>query len=282
MPFGLASAVKCITRMTKPLCSYIADNGIRHSIYTDDRNALERTLLELLAKLQIVLKILDNAGFVISAKKTDTAETVGQVKLYLGFVIDSQKMQLRVTEEKMKDIKQALEEITQELEKLIQAKKVAKAVGKLVAAEPAFGPVVQLLSRAAQAELAEATQVSWRVTMMLSKEARQSLKIMTDMLEGYNGFPIKNMATAKRLDCFIEPSKEAGKKEAPAPFLRLQDTVPRTTLAGDASVVGTCALEVGNQDSKFFTQSLLTPQEQTLSSGQRELLTVLRALQKET
>ena len=33
MPFGLASAVHLITRMTKPLCSYIAKNGIRHSIY---------------------------------------------------------------------------------------------------------------------------------------------------------------------------------------------------------------------------------------------------------
>ena len=57
MPFGLASAVKCIT---KPLCSYLASQGIRHSIYIDDGNTLARTLLLALAHLLIVLDALDH------------------------------------------------------------------------------------------------------------------------------------------------------------------------------------------------------------------------------
>ena len=59
MPFGLASAVKCITRVTKPLCCYLASRGIRHSIYIDDGNALARTLALLLKHLAIILEALD-------------------------------------------------------------------------------------------------------------------------------------------------------------------------------------------------------------------------------
>ena len=54
----------------------------------------------------------------------------------------------------------------------IRAKAVAKAIGKLVATEAALGPIVQLLSRAAQHELAQATEQSWKVRLQLTEQAR--------------------------------------------------------------------------------------------------------------
>ena len=36
MPFGLATATHCLTRLTKPICIYITRNGIRHTIFIDD------------------------------------------------------------------------------------------------------------------------------------------------------------------------------------------------------------------------------------------------------
>ena len=111
MPFGLASAVKCITRMTKPLCGYISSKGIRHSIYIDDGNVLARALALVIAHLAFVLDALKQAGFVVSEGKTDTAETVSQVKLYPGFVLDLQKMIVRVSEEKLMDLRKVLQEV---------------------------------------------------------------------------------------------------------------------------------------------------------------------------
>ena len=100
-------------------------------------------------------------------------------------------------------------------------------------------------------------------------------------LEFYNGYPIKNLATAKRLDTFLTPSKETAEKEAPAQLLRVQETASKPRIiAGDASAVATCALEVDGNEG-FFTQYELSPEERNFSSGQRELLTVLRALQTE-
>ena len=251
MPFGLASAVKCITRMTKPLCGYISSQGIRHSIYIDDGNVLARALALVIAHLAFVLDALKKAGFVISEGKTDTAETVSQVKLYLGFVLDSQKMMVRISEEKLTDLRKALLEVT-ESRGLIKAKTLAKAIGKLVAAEPALGPTVQLLSRVAQNELAQITEErGWNVFMQVSDQAKESLAEMERELEFYNGYPVKNLATAKRLDTFIAPSQETGDKEAPAMLLQVQDTTRPRVIAGDASAVATCALEVGGTEGFF-------------------------------
>ena len=165
----------------------------------------------------------------------------------------------------------------------IKAKALTKGIGKLVATEPALGPIVQLLSRAAQFELAKATEErGWSTRLMLSTEAIDSLQEMEGTLEHYNGYPIKNMATAKKLDHFVEASDETEGREAPTQLLRLQSTAKRyRAVAGDASAVATCTLKVGNDDTKFFTQSTLTAEERQQSSGQRELLTILRTLQQE-
>ena len=171
MPFGLASAVKCITRMTKPLCSYISQQGIRHSIYIDDGNILARTLALVLEHLKIVLDALGKAGFVISESKTDTADTVSQVKLYLGFIIDSKQMLIKISDEKLRDVRSALTRVIGGGS--LRAKTVAKAIGKLIATEAALGPVVQLLSRAAQYELALATEQSWKDQLQLTQQASQ-------------------------------------------------------------------------------------------------------------
>ena len=186
MPFGLASAVKCITRITRPLCCYLASKGIRHSIYIDDGNALARTLALLLQHLETILDALDRAGFVISKEKTDSEETVGQVKVYLGFEVDSIKMQVRVKKEKIDDAKEAIRAVASEQAGAKKAKLVARAIGKVVAMETAMGPVVQLLSRCAQAELAQATEESWSGTMQLSDQAKLGLRQLADSLESYN------------------------------------------------------------------------------------------------
>ena len=116
--------------------------------------------------------------------------------------------------------------------------------------------------------------------MTLSRDARDNLRELEGSLEEFNGYPIKNLGTAKRLDSFIASSDKTADKEAPAALLKMLDTASRRTMAGDTSTIATCALEIG-QESRFFTQNLLSKEERKLSSGQRELLTVLRPLQQE-
>ena len=241
---------------------------------------MARALAIAIAHLEFVLKTLKQAGFVISEGKTDSADSIAQTKLYLGFMIDSTTMTLQIAPEKVQDLRQALRTITQNPGRMLKAKTIAKTVGKLVAAEPALGPVVQLLSRTVQGELAAATEErGWSGWVEVSPEARESLHHMEEQLESFDGYPIKNLGTAKRLDSFVTASKETEGKEAPAQLLRIQETAYKVVV-GDASAVATCALEIG-QAATFFTQNELSIEERKMSSGQRELLTVLRALQQE-
>ena len=105
---------------------------------------------------------------------------------------------------------------------------------------------------------------------------------MSELMEDYNGYPIKNIATARRLEAYIQPSRETAEKEAPQMMLKLsgkQGEQP-IVMAGDASAVATCALQV-KEGADYFNQNILQPQERQMSSGQRELLTILKALRQD-
>ena len=106
--------------------------------------------------------------------------------------------------------------------------------------------------------MAEVTErLGWNVWMELSEQANQSLRSMHDKIEDYNGYPITNLSTAKRLDTFIGASKETGERNAPTPLLRISSNTEYKVIAGDASAVATCALEIGGKED-FFTQGVLS------------------------
>ena len=143
MPFGLASATKCLARMTKPICALLAKNGIRHSLYIDDEkiNAPKHLIKE---HLQLTLDTLKQAGFVVASSKTDSADSVSTRKGYLGFVIDSQDLTVHASEEKLEATKTAVQEILDDNGVTPTAKQVASVLGKILALEIATGPIVQL------------------------------------------------------------------------------------------------------------------------------------------
>ena len=99
MPFGLATATKCLACMTKPICALLARNGKRHSLYIDDGKInTPRHLIK--AHLRFTLEALKNAGFIIAENKTDDEGSASSAKEYLGFKIDSEEMKVYALEEK--------------------------------------------------------------------------------------------------------------------------------------------------------------------------------------
>ena len=205
MPFGLASATHCLARLTKPICAFLAKEGIWNTIYIDD--GWIPALLKFLAQQNLLrtLHVLKQAGFVISEDKADSTDMVSQTKEYLGFIIDSLQMIVSAPQRKIDECRSLLIEAVREAE--MPAKKLAKALGKVLALEIATGPVVQLLSRVAQAELAETVEAAhWSVTVRLSGEAKEALELLAACLPDFNGYPIRNEATAVPLNKFISES----------------------------------------------------------------------------
>ena len=62
LPFGLGSAVHCITKMFKPINAYLHNLGIRHTIFIDDRRSLATSENEAEKIRQITYNTLDKAA----------------------------------------------------------------------------------------------------------------------------------------------------------------------------------------------------------------------------
>ena len=276
MPFGLATATQCLARVTKAICRYAAVHGIRNSLYIDDGRIGAATKELCVAQLEEMLSIWTRAGFVIASDKTDTAETVSQIKPYLGFVIDSRSMTVSASARKLESVKQALEEFLLH-PGTVTAKELASVVGKMVAMEPAFGPVVQLLTRTAQQELTAAVvNKGWKSRLLISEQTRKCLSTFACHMGHMNGTLIPCLHNAIALESVLDPSPFTKNRSLIA---TASDLCAASVMASDASDVGHCHYSV-KHGSVIFHQGKFTAEEASCSSGHRELLAVLKALRQ--
>ena len=89
LPFGLATAAQVLARMTKPVCVFLASQGIKFPLYIDDGDVFAASHELCCSHLSTVLGTFAKTGFVISSSKTDKPEDISQIKSYLGFIINT-------------------------------------------------------------------------------------------------------------------------------------------------------------------------------------------------
>ena len=257
-------------RLTKPIVILLAGEGIRISIYIDDGWILA-LLRELAAQyLARTLQVLESAGFVVSKEKSDTPADISQIKRRLGFLVDSTTMIISASTEKLAAISDLVHQTLQSPS--YPARSVAKLTGKLIALRPALGPVVFVLCRLAQSELAAFTDNHpWSAKMLLSHEASSALLLLADSLLSFNGYPIRNESTAKPLSSFLGESAEVQGRSV------YGINSVSAIYASDASTAASCTYDV-RSSTRIFHQAPFSVQESALSSGHRELLAVHSAL----
>jgi hypothetical protein len=100
LPFGLGSAVHCMTKIFKPLNAYFHSLGIRHSIFIDDGRILSATPEGAENDRKVVYETLKKAGWTVEEEKSDGEGEASQIKEYLGFIIDTHQMSVRIKEDK--------------------------------------------------------------------------------------------------------------------------------------------------------------------------------------
>lgn len=254
LPFGVKSAAHAITRLLRPLMLYFHAHGIRISMYIDDGRICCKSLLLAKDQYAFVLATLQAAGFVLSFPKSDTLHTISQIKPYLGFVLDSVQMKIFVSDAKLADV---LHHVNVLLTRSKPSLKSASSVlGKIVALQPALGPICHVLTRALywDVDLAQ-TSWSWKGFFRPSQDATTALLLFTRLASSYNGFPVRRQEHYRNLH-----------------YLADHQLLP--VMAGDASANMVCSYS-----SSIYFQQMLTTAEEGLSSGHRELLTVLYTLQ---
>ena len=82
LPFGLCTAPFVFTKLTRPLAAFLRLRGIQAMFYLDNILILRRSHQECLRFVQLALKTLQQAGFLITWKKS--CLTLSQRFLFLG------------------------------------------------------------------------------------------------------------------------------------------------------------------------------------------------------
>lgn len=275
LPFGLSSAVHCLTKLFKPVNAYIHEKGIRHSIYLDDGRIVAQTIQKAEEQRIFVYKVLKSSGWILEVEKSDRKEDIAQSKEYLGFIIDTTSMTVRLQEAKKRRIlQQVLETILNGFQP-IPARELAGILGKMVATEPALGPIVVMTARASYSVLEEATQKrGWGTKLVMSKEALDGLKFFAENFSEFDNSPIRSASTEISVLSIIGPPSSFIKSSFVANHVRTDD---EKIWASDASGYATCAYSI--KGDHLYFRGILNENERMLSSGHRELLAVRKTLE---
>jgi hypothetical protein len=111
MCFGLSSAPRIFTKVTKPLRASLRDQGVRLSSYIDDHLVLHSAAEGCSSDVAKCMNLLHRAGFICNEK---CSLTPSQRFVYLGVVIDTVAMKFFLTDEKRRRISSSLAAMLQQ------------------------------------------------------------------------------------------------------------------------------------------------------------------------
>jgi hypothetical protein len=255
--------------------AYIHEKGIRHSIYLDDGRIVAETKCKAEDQRTFVYKVLKSSGWILEVEKSDKDGDANQSKEYLGFIIDTASMTVRLQEAKKQRILQQVSETISHGSKSFPAKELAGTIGKIVATEPALGPIVVIAARASYAVLEEATQRrGWNSSLVMSKEAQDGLQFFVDNCSEFDNSPIRSAATEISVLSIIGPPSSFMKSSFVANHVRTNE---EKIWASDASGYATCAYSI--KGDHLYFRGILNEDERMLSSGHRELLAVAKTME---
>ena len=98
LPFGLSSALRVFTKFLKPVVGLLRRQGIRLVIFLDDMLVLAQAKGDLVAWMDQIAQLFSLLGLSVNLEKSQL--TPAQQIQFLGFLIDSQNLRIRLTQEK--------------------------------------------------------------------------------------------------------------------------------------------------------------------------------------
>ena len=102
LPFGLSSAPRVFTKLLESVLARLRHQGVRLVMYLDDMLVMSQSREELGRQLAQITSLLESLGFVVNKDKSQLLPV--QTIQYLGFLVNSREMKIRLTEEKIVQI----------------------------------------------------------------------------------------------------------------------------------------------------------------------------------
>ena len=133
MPNGLASAPRVWTKLLKPVFSHLRKIGFANVAYIDDSFLQGDSYHDCSQNIDTTAHLLDSLGLTIHPSKSVLVPT--QEITFLGFVLNSVLMTVRLTEEKANSLVHCCIMLLRKSK--VTIRELAQAIGKMVACEPA-------------------------------------------------------------------------------------------------------------------------------------------------
>ena len=185
LPFGLCTAPRVFTKVLKPAIELLRSVGIRLVIYMDDMLIMAHSKEMLREHVYQVLFLLENLGFIVNSKKSLLSPS--QEIEFLGMIVNSQTMEIKLPGQKIKKIKQEARQILDHPRP--SAQEVSQLLGKLNATSPAL-QMAPLFCRALQTCLKQAlapNPLNYQAIVKISHQAREDLEWWEQHLISWNG-----------------------------------------------------------------------------------------------
>jgi len=272
LPFGLASAVHAITKIFKPILAYVHEKGIKLSLYIDDGRFLSKNLAEANSHRELIYDVLNQAGWQISKEKSDGPGEAACIKEYLGFTIDTQKMQVSISESKILKLEKSILEAVNL--KFLHIKHLSKIQGKIISLIPSHGFVARVATKSGYCLIENHTkEFGWSGMASLDQSTIDEWNFFVGNIRVANGTPIRSNLNDIKISTILENPVTNQKL---VPHVR---SMNEKVMISDASSFKVVAYDLNNSD-KSELDVAFSAEEKTLSSGLRELLAVRKTINK--
>ena len=133
LPNGLGCGPRKFTKLLKPVLSTLREEGTTIAAYIDDLITLARSWEKCSNNICVISSLLDELGFVVHPEKSVFTPT--QVLEYLGFIINSLEMTVRLTPTKSQGIIKLCHQVLNS--PVCTIREVAQLLGKFTSSFPA-------------------------------------------------------------------------------------------------------------------------------------------------
>ena len=271
MQFGISPAVFVVTKLLVPVRNYFRALNIRYNLFIDDSIICCKCPELATQQIEFVMLVFKLLGWKINLQKSSLVPS--QKVIYLGFRIDSVLLKYFYPEKKLIEVKELISEILKLARNAqeIKVKFVAKLLGKLCSMSKSHGMITSIFSRKCQHIVGKSVYYrGWDTSCLLDSHAQIELTFLFENLEKFNGRKI--FKTKKSIKIF---SKEYFSEE----FLEDRDYDDPNIFISDASASKSFIYN-SNETFDLVEDFMFTEQERSYASGHRELLSIVKTLEK--
>ena len=194
LPNGLSTGPRVFTKLLKPMYSALRKLGHTNVAYIDDSFLQSDTYEECVKNISDTLQLADDLGFTVHKTKSVVIPT--QTIIFVGFLICSVSMTVKIPPEKCANMIHLFEEIL--AAKKITIRKFAQLIGTCVSVEPGvrYAALYYKLMEIERDEALKINRGNFDATICLSEESRLCIQWWID-----------NIDTSFRPICLSKPQR---------------------------------------------------------------------------